>query len=160
MSLILLWDAWNKHNGQPTLFGTPIAAPTASAPGSTPAGLPAPATLPGAVAATPAAPASGAVGVSEKFTVTTDVFKVTLDSRGGEVSRVEMLNYKDQADPTQPVVLLDDSPQRVYLAQSGFIAGGGATLPTHFTTLTAQPGERTLKAGTDELVVRFESPEG
>lgn len=160
MSLILLWDAWNKHNGQPTLFGAPIAAPTASAPGSTPAGLPAPAAVPGAVAATPTpAPAGGAAAVTEKFTITTDVFKVTLDSRGGEINRVELLNYKDQVDPKQPVVLLDNSPQRVYLAQSGFIAAGGAALPTHFTTLTAQPGERTLKAGADELVVRFESPE-
>ena len=25
MSLVLLWDAWNKHNGQPSLFGPPPA---------------------------------------------------------------------------------------------------------------------------------------
>ena len=25
MSLVLLWDAWNKHTGQPSLFGTPQA---------------------------------------------------------------------------------------------------------------------------------------
>ena len=23
MSLVLLWDAWNKHNGQPSMFGPP-----------------------------------------------------------------------------------------------------------------------------------------
>ena len=37
MSLVLLWDAWNKHNGQPTLLGAPIATETASAPGGVPA---------------------------------------------------------------------------------------------------------------------------
>ncbi|HSI60184.1 MAG TPA: membrane protein insertase YidC, partial [Ideonella sp.] len=104
--------------------------------------------------------APAAVPASEKFTITTDVFKITLDSRGGDVSRVELLKYKDQNDAQQQVVLLDDSAQRVYLAQTGFIAGNGAgALPTHFTALTAQPGERTLKDGANELVVRFESPE-
>ena len=32
MSLVLLWDAWNRHTGQPTLFGTPgRSAPAAGA---------------------------------------------------------------------------------------------------------------------------------
>ena len=26
MSLVLLWDAWNKHNGQPSMFGPPAPA--------------------------------------------------------------------------------------------------------------------------------------
>ena len=33
MSLFFLWDAWNKHTGQPGLFGGP--RPAASAPGPT-----------------------------------------------------------------------------------------------------------------------------
>ncbi len=62
MSLVLLWDAWNKHTGQPTLFGSPAPRPAASAPPSTatPAsqvGVPTPiaSTVPG-----PAGPAAGA----------------------------------------------------------------------------------------------------
>jgi len=167
MSLILLWDAWNKHNGQPTLFGSPIASTPAavaagSAPGTVPGSLPTPASVPGAAAVAGAVPATPAAAVpaSEKFTITTDVFKVTLDTRGGDVSRVEMLHYKDQNDARQQVVLLDDSAQRVYLAQTGYISASGAgPLPNHFTTLTAVPGERTLKDGVDALTVRFESPE-
>jgi YidC/Oxa1 family membrane protein insertase len=27
MSLVLLWDAWNKHTGQPTFFGAQPARP-------------------------------------------------------------------------------------------------------------------------------------
>ena len=30
MSLVLLWDAWNKHNGQPSLFGAAPPRPAAS----------------------------------------------------------------------------------------------------------------------------------
>jgi YidC/Oxa1 family membrane protein insertase len=39
MSLVLLWDAWNKHNGHPSMFGPPPAsAPAATGP--TPAKAP------------------------------------------------------------------------------------------------------------------------
>ena len=41
MSLVLLWDAWNKHNGEPTLFGMPVAAPTAAAASPAASGTPA-----------------------------------------------------------------------------------------------------------------------
>ncbi|MBC7956559.1 MAG: membrane protein insertase YidC, partial [Cytophagales bacterium] len=38
MSLALLWDAWNKHNGNPSMFSpAPVTRPAAagSAPGAT-----------------------------------------------------------------------------------------------------------------------------
>ena len=37
MSLVLIWDAWNKHNGEPSLFGPAPATRQASAPAATPA---------------------------------------------------------------------------------------------------------------------------
>ena len=55
-------------------------------------------------------------------------------------------------------MLLDDSKDRVYLAQSGLIAGaGGPALPTHKTVMTLAPGERSLKEGSQTLELRFES---
>ncbi|OYT88995.1 MAG: membrane protein insertase YidC [Burkholderiales bacterium PBB6] len=159
MSLVLLWDAWNKHNGQPTLFGAPIAVAGASAPGSAPAGVSAPAAaaVAGPAGAIAAAPATAP---SEKFDVTTDVYKLSFDARGGDLARAELLKFKDDIDPTRQVVLLDDSKDRVYLAQTGLIpSAGGAALPTHFTQLKALPGERVLKDGVDQLEVKFESPE-
>ncbi|HKX95825.1 MAG TPA: membrane protein insertase YidC, partial [Methylibium sp.] len=53
MSLVLLWDAWNKHTGQPSLFGPQPAPVAAQAPAPLPASsaLPAvPGALPGAAA--------------------------------------------------------------------------------------------------------------
>ena len=32
MSLVLLWDAWNKHTGQPSIFGGSAPKPAATAP--------------------------------------------------------------------------------------------------------------------------------
>jgi YidC/Oxa1 family membrane protein insertase len=165
MSLVLLWDAWNKHTGQPSIFGGPVAsrpAPAVAAPGSAPvAALPTPAATPAPAGAVPAAaPAAQASSASEQVTLVTDVLRATFDSRGGELVRLEMLAYADQNNAGKPVVLFDRSGQRVYLAQSGLITTqAGVTLPNHMSAMTAVPGERTLSAGRNELALRFESAE-
>src|SRR6218665_4218204 len=89
MSLVLLWDGWQKHNGHPSMFSP--AAPKPAAVGVAPGAastVPAPAGVAGA--AVPrragAAPAAG-----EKLLITTDVLKVSLDTQGGEDSRVQLL---------------------------------------------------------------------
>ena len=174
MSLVLLWDGWNKHSGKPSLFSPTPTAPAASqgAAGGTPPGnvpaVAAAAAVPGPIAVaaagqTPAAPvaaAGAALPMSEKLTITTDMFRFTLDSSGGDPVKVELLKEVDQNDPAKKVVLFDRSAQRVYLAQAGLIAAqGGAPLPTHLTGMKWVPGERELKDGSDELKVRFESAE-
>ncbi|WP_128003342.1 membrane protein insertase YidC [Piscinibacter defluvii] len=166
MSLVLIWDAWNRHNGQPSLFGPPPARPAASAPPAAATGtaaLPAPtagttgaATAPGAVPAGTAAPA---VAV-QPVTVTTDVVKATLDPTGGTLVHLELLGYHDQNDRTKNVTLFDRSAQRMYVAETGLIPpAGGTTLPNHQTPMTLLPGETTLKEGSNTLEVKFESPE-
>ena len=171
MSLVLLWDAWSKHTGQPSLFGGP-ARPSASAsapppptPGAAPAiAVPVPSTT-AAASATPATvgalpapkPAAAAVG-SEKITLTTDVIRATFDSLGGTLVRLELLKTRDHNHPDQPVVLFDQSPGRVYLAQTGLITSQpGVELPNHLSPMTATVGAKTLQDGADELVLRFES---
>ncbi len=164
MSLVLLWDGWNKHNGQQTLFGMPIADTTAPAnagasgaagAASAVGGVPAAA---GMAAAT--APAAAGSAPSEQITVQTDVMKLTLDTLGATVTRTELSRYQDSIDPTRPVVLFDQGGSRHYLAQTGFFnAAGGAPLPRHLSPFTVAPGERTLKDGANQLSVRFESPD-
>ncbi|MDP1790686.1 MAG: membrane protein insertase YidC [Methylibium sp.] len=165
MSLVLLWDAWNKHTGQPSMF-SPATRPVAagSAPGATP---PASAVLPSATAVTPAAGAAAAgstppalvapSATAPTVTVSTDVLKLTLDARGGDVVHAELLTQVDQNDRTRNVVLFDRSKERVYLAQTGLV--GAPNLPNHLTAYTLVPGETSLAAGKDALEVVFESPE-
>ena len=159
VSLVLLWDAWNKHNGHPSMFSPAPAKPVAAA-GSAPvanAGVPGVAQV---AAATPTAPAAAAPVAGEKFSITTDLLKATLDSKGGDLVRLELLKYSDAADPKQPVVLFDQSAQRVYMAQTGLITTQpGVSLPNHLTVMKVLPGERALKDGSNELSVSFESPE-
>lgn len=157
MSLLMLWDGWNRHTGQPTLFGAPVATTAAGPAAASAAG--AAAAAGGAMAATP--PTSPSGQPAEQIVVSTDVLKVTLDGKGGDMRRAELLGYPDSVDPQRNTVLMDTSAERTYLAQTGLISAvaGGAALPNHFTVMTAQPGERTLKDGANEVVVRFESPE-
>ena len=166
MSLVLLWDAWNRHNGQPTLFGSPASkpaagasAPPAAVPGAASAGVPAPVAVAGASAALPAAQAASAAAPVEQVTITTDLIKATLSSQGGALVRLELLSQRDQVDPARNVVLFDQSTKRVYAAQTGLItAQPGVQLPNHLTAMTVVPGPRELAAGADKLELKFESP--
>ncbi|MCX2862578.1 membrane protein insertase YidC [Paucibacter sp. PLA-PC-4] len=159
MSLVLLWDGWQKHNGHPSMFSPTAPKPAAvagSAPGT--AALPTAATLPGATAAPGTAPTAAAPSsTGETVVISTDVVKATLDSLGGSLVRVELLKHKDETDPSGHIVVLDRSAQRVYLAQTGLVGVAGA--PSHLTQMSLVPGERSLKDGEQSLVVRFESPE-
>lgn len=172
MSLVLLWDGWQKHNGQPSMFSP---APRAAAPapqGAASGGVPTP-TVAGAAQA-PAATAPVAAP-SEKITIRTDVLTVTVDTLGGDIVRAELPKYLTSPDPTvtdqllqmvrlkdpapftpEPVVLFNAAQQ--YRAQTGLVGGSGP-LPTHNTPMTAVAGERELKAGQDEVQLRLESAE-
>jgi YidC/Oxa1 family membrane protein insertase len=159
-SMVLLWDQWQVYNGkQATFFPKPTAtakapAAGASAPGTSTSSLP---TASGQPAATPAGP--GAVPAAapvqrERFTVTTDVLRVTFDTEGGSIVGTEFLQHPND-HKTGTFVLLEENAGRVYVAQSGLIGGD---FPNHKTVMTAS-GERTLKEGANDLSLRFESPE-
>jgi YidC/Oxa1 family membrane protein insertase len=164
MSLVLLWDAWNRHTGQPSWFGPRTSAPVAGA-GSAPApvgtpGVPSASVPPAAATTTPAAPAGPAAPAkAERVTIMTDLLRATIDSRGGDVVHLELLNFKDDQDPTRPVVLFDESASRTYLARTGLATVHGVAFPNHETPMTVVPGPRSLGEGMNELQLRLESPE-
>ncbi|MGL4436288.1 MAG: membrane protein insertase YidC [Giesbergeria sp.] len=160
-SMVLLWDKWQLHNGKSATF-FPGSAPAATAkadaaaPVGTPAGqasVPTSGASPSAAVPVSAAPAAP----RERFEVVTDVLRLSFDSEGGSLVRAELLQHADLAGDKKNFVLLDESSQRVYVAQTGLI--GAATLPNHKTVMAVQPGPRALTDGTDALSVRFESPD-
>jgi YidC/Oxa1 family membrane protein insertase len=166
MSLVLIWDAWQRHNGQPSMFGpAPVAKPAAAGASAAPGVVPTPSTpaLAGATAApaAPLAPTSAASEpVAKQVVVSTDLVKATLDSKGGSLVRLELLKQLDQNDRSKNVVLFDQSAKRLYAAQSGLIPPtGGAGLPNHHTVMNLVPGPLELTEGSNELQLRFESPE-
>jgi YidC/Oxa1 family membrane protein insertase len=170
LSLVMLWDQWQVYNGRKTTFfpsQTPVVAqgtkatPASGVPDAVPSATNTAATSADITKATAGLTAQSATQAPhEKVVAQNDVLKVTFDTEGGSVVRTEFLKHVDMADKSHNFVLLDDSPARVYLAQSGLIAAnGGAALPTHKSVMTLAPGERSLKDGSQTLEVRFESPE-
>ena len=158
-SMVLLWDQWQVYNGHKATFFPNPAQQTAPVSGKSSA---VDASVPTAVAVAPApsqaaVPASAPIAAKERFEVVTDVLKLTFETEGGSVVRAEFLKYSDTVDKSRNFVLLDDSKDRVYLAQTGVIAGAaGGAFPTHKTPMSVT-GPRSLKDGEDSLVLQFAS---
>ncbi len=170
MSLVLLWDAWNKHSGQPSIFGPAperpaAAAPPMPAPQASQAGVPTAvaSAVPtpiasGAAAPSSAVPVAAAGAAGDLVIVSTDVVKASFDSRGGNLVRLELLQYADAEDRKRSVLLFEQSAERAYAAQSGLVTTlPGITLPNHYTPMKHIPGAVSLADGANELQVRFES---
>lgn len=169
-SIVLLWDQWQVYNGHKTTFfphpEQPVASAKAlSASASVPSASPTPAaatsatSLPTAAAGTPGLPATAVPApTTRRVQVSSDVIKASFDSAGGTLVRVELLKYDDRNQAGKVFVLLDDSKDHTYLAQSGLIGGAsGGAFPNHTTPMSVTSDERTLKDGSNELVIRFES---
>ena len=185
MSLFLLWDRWLVYNGKPSMFGTTPTAqapasseqPKSASAGAVPAAPAAPAGAAPSAATAGAVPAEGAVPAAAKtaqpIVIQTDMLKVSIDPEGAVVSRVELLKEKVAPDWTasgllglvtgkthdsnRHTVLLEISPNRVYVVQSGVVGG---SFPTHRTPFTPVDGPRELAPGQDSLAVRFASESG
>ncbi|HIV72328.1 MAG TPA: membrane protein insertase YidC [Candidatus Aquabacterium excrementipullorum] len=171
-SLLMLWDGWLRHTGQPSMFSPAPAASVAEAasgatgqtPGATDAGSVPPAgataanaanaAVPVAAAASGAAPATTAAP-REQLVLTTDVLRATVDTQGGNIVKLELLKYTDQDHPEQKVLVLD--PAHAYAAQSGLVSTAGTDLPNHISPMAAVTSERTLADGQDALVLKLES---
>ena len=156
-SLVMLWDQWQLHNGnKPTFF--PSATPPVGATVN-PATDAAPAAV---VTQAPAAlPADGAPGTqqtqSETVEVQTNVLKLSFDTLGASLTRVELLKHQDVHRPGSNVTLMDNSKERVYLAQTGLVGGpAGVSWPTHKSPMRLT-SPSTFKDGEDSLLLRFES---
>ena len=150
MSLLFLWDAWQRHQGQPTLFGPQPqkadagaagkANETKDGSGSTPrASTPAvdPSIPPGAAPAGAAAaqiPGAGeaAAARSETVRLSNDVLALDIDVAGGQIRRGELLKHRDTITRSNNVLLFDLRANSTYLAQSGLIgAPDGQAFPNH-----------------------------
>ncbi|MFY7864576.1 membrane protein insertase YidC [Roseateles sp.] len=177
MSLVLLWDGWQKHTGHPSMFSPPAPKPVAqAASGTNPgAGVPTASALPGVAGTATPAPVVATTG--EAIHIKTDVMDVTLSTLGGDVTLVELPHYltgpepglfdpilqavgikEKKAIPQTPVRVLDNAGHS-YKAQTGLLGGQAGPLPNHNTLMVVTTAERELKDGANELIVRLESPE-
>ena len=156
-SMVMLWDQWQLHNGNKATFfpaanpgSKAVSAPASSTPAANTSVAPVLAQAPNAAAA----PVQGFV--PERIEVETDVLKLQFSTEGGSLMRAELLKHKDVHKPGSNFVLMDDSQERVYLAQTGLIGATGNAWPTHKTPMTFS-GAKSLKESDNEITFSFES---
>ena len=135
MSALLLYNNWQVHEGNASMFGGSITsgavtgntAPSTKAdvpPLSQSPSIPAPSQIP---LANP-----GAIESSEKFVLKNDVLALEISANGANVLNAKLL--KELTTEKTPVELFQYSPNHKYFARSGLIALGNADLPNHTST--------------------------
>jgi YidC/Oxa1 family membrane protein insertase len=165
VSLMMLWDGWLRHTGQPSLFAPPAQVDAASAASSgaaarADASVPQGSSVAGAGAVTAvSASASDAASApkGELLALHTDLMDVTIDTLGGSVVKAVLLKHRDQEDTQKHVVILDHTATHTYEAQTGLIGAANQALPNHKTLFTAQTAERSLADGSNVLVLSLAS---
>jgi len=138
-SLLFLWQEWQKEHRPvvPAAPPSPVSAPAPSAP----------ATAPGASVV----PAVNAPQSGQRVHVRTDTMAAEIDTLGGDLVYLELLQHRDTLDGSKNLVLL--GPEHRYSAQSGLTGG----LPFHRTLFTTAELETSLASGKDHLEVRLEA---
>jgi len=148
----LLFMAWEKDYGP-----QPQAAVASSSSAATPST--ADSSVPGATNATAPAAVPGTTNEAsaQLITLSNDVLRLTVDTRGGTVVRSELLDYssvprtKQNPEPP-PVHLLDDERDHYFVAQTGLVSNQG-TAPDHRAVFQAAQTSYSLVQGQDELKV-------
>lgn len=150
MSILLLWDAWQRQHA-PAPVETAQQASTA-ADSSVPATTTA--TAAGSAATTQSADAGGyQLLKGQRITVTTDLYKADIETVGGDLRKLELLKHRSAEDDKTNFVLMDDAGKPMtYVAQSGLI---GADLPNHKAVFTSEATSYTMPADKDSLDVRL-----
>jgi len=144
LSLLMLWENWTIYNGGASMFAPEVASTSNNATSNTKSDS----SVPQASISTPVASGAdvpaGAVSAQagEKITITTDLLKAEINSAGGELTRIELLQHKDSANESKNVVLMESDSSRTYVGQSGLI---GTSAPNHRSLFTVRPGMRTLE---------------
>jgi len=167
--LFLIWDAWQREFSAPPVTPATEIRSEVAATGSN-------ADVPVADAPTRPSETPSFMPVTEKklmkkgqrVQVETDVFRIEIDTVGGDLRIVDLKKYPVSVDkPDQPFRLMKDGPESLFIAQSGFTLrkNDGAVLssaPNHTTIYQAVQSKYQLNQDENKLTatVTWTSPEG
>ena len=148
LSVFMLWDSWERSK-QVQAHLNSSAAPSISSVSSP-------------IAIVPDSTASGTANVISEptkrqsghtITVTTDWLIAEINSVGGDIRRLELLQQHSAKDKDKPFVLMQEQ-EGTYIAQSGLLGNG---LPTHNAIFSSDANNYRLAEGQDELEVRLQA---
>lgn len=171
VSLLMLWDNYQRSIGQPTLFGLSTATQSggAKAPASSPA---TPTDVPNAPVTPPVLDAKGEAGTAvagsgqasvvasetakaaELLDFKTDVLALKISTEGAQIRQASLLAHPLPAPQEGAMRLLESSTARTYWVQTGFL--GSPLLANHRQVYELKANNpRTLKDGENTLKLEF-----
>jgi YidC/Oxa1 family membrane protein insertase len=164
--MLLLWQSWVEDYG-------PVAPPESAVPQTQtatdllPGGMPRdsddiPSAAGESSAQVSALPESELLKTDRYIEVETDLFKVRIDTTGGDLRQADLLAYAETtATDSPPFRLLNDTMPNLFIIQSGLRASVG-TEPTHHVIYSPEQTSYRMAETDDQLVVpmTWRSPEG
>jgi len=85
--------------------------------------------------------------------VTTDLLDVVINTRGGELRRVDLLQYAVSTNDPTPLRLMSDQPDRLFIARAGVVTSNQGQGPGSRGLYRTEQSEYHLEDGADTLVV-------
>lgn len=146
--LLALYQTWEKEH--PKIIATNDSAPTVSA--NYVPELPTTA-QPAHAVAEPTLPSIAST--TKLIEVTTDVMKVMINPKGGNIVQVQLLDYPATLKSTTPFMLLNDTPDTRYIAQSGLLGIAGPDTTKGQAVYTTSQTQYTLEQGQNELRIKM-----
>ncbi len=130
----LLWQSWQEKTAQEQLAerqSLQSAESTRYEAGTSPAsnGLPAAPDLPMIDEVAQAQEETQGQYKERWVTVKTDVMMTSIDTLGGNIVHLSLLDYPKSLENHDPLVLLDNAPDYLYIAESGLVADKGPDIP-------------------------------
>lgn len=151
--LLLIWQAWEREYA-------PVSSPPAQS--ASPSAIdPAVPAAPPSVSASPSQ-APEVLERAERVEVTTDLLRAEIDTQGGDIRRLFLLQHPVSADRAdQPFALLRDTDGDTFIAQSGLV-GHGREYPSHKVRYETSASHYQLATDKNELRVplTWRAPDG
>ena len=160
MVLFLVWSSWQQDYGPQPVQSTEQSSTTESSsqasndlPGAVTAEAPKN-DIPGAERSSmPEMKAMPETTSRQAIHVLTDKLEVLIDSRGGDIKSVKLLDYPQSTDePDQPYLLMGGENDKFFIAQSGLVSAD-AKAPSHHAIYRASQTEYQLGEGKDSVTV-------
>ncbi len=156
---LMIYQAWQQDYAQkpdqhPPVTSSPPASQTLELPETSPTTVQAAPELPG--------PQVGRLLESQaRIQVETDMLKLEIDTLGGDIRQVDLLEYSTSIETMdEPFRLLDDSARNLFVLQSGILPAEAA--PTHQSVYHASQTTYQMSPNADKLQVdlRWQGPTG
>lgn len=149
MSLLLIWDSWQKYSSPTNIEANGSVDATVAVDPSVPKANIAAAKPSQALPVT----TSYQLGSGQRVMVATDLYQAEIETVGGDLRKLTLLNHRADDSDIDNFVLLDDAGiEKTYVAQSGLL---GDFLPTHKDTYTVSGTNFALAQGDKSVEVRL-----